>query len=298
MTFPTSDMYSVAGGVPGRIGFYVKDLETGLQCEYNADEPLPTASTIKVAALIEVFRQDGEGRLSLDDRQRVPRDVSAQGTGVLRIAHDHPELTVRDYCRLMMAVSDNVATDTLVGLVTPAAINATMESMGFHHTRFPMPIGVWHYLMDGITATPSRENDELKVGGQLRGDGDRELPFASSLDNNVASARDLGRMMERMERREIVDPGACDEMLEMMKQPRNPNRIRQYLRPEIEAARKNGGSGRIKADAGVVYLPTGPLVIAALATTDTREDQQIGMDAIGEISRLAIGTLSPESLIE
>ena len=297
-SFPTSEMNAVAGSVPGRIGFFVKDLETGMQCEHNADEPLPTASTIKVAALIEVFRQDREGRLSLDDRHRVPGHVSAQGTGVLRIACDHPELTVRDYCRLMMAVSDNVATDTLVGLVTPEAIDGTMDAMGFHHTRFPMPIGVWHYLMDGITATPSRENDELKVAGRLSGDGDRDLPFASSLDNNVASARDLGRMMERMERREIIDPGACDEMLEMMKQPRNPNRIRQYLRPEIEAARKNGGSGRIKADAGVVYLPTGPLVIAALATTDRREESQIGMDAIGEISRLAIGTLSPESLID
>ena len=297
-SFPTSEMNTAAGGVPGRIGFYVKDLDTGMQCEYNADEPLPTASTIKVAALIEVFRQDREGLLSLDDRHRVPTDVSSQGTGVLRNTRDHPELTVRDYCRLMMAVSDNVATDTLVGLVTPEAINATMEAMGFHHTRFPMPIGVWHYLMDGITATPSWENDELKVAGRLSGDGDRELPFASSLDNNVASARDLGRMMERMERREIVDAVACEEMLEMMKQPRNPNRIRQHLRPEIEAARKNGGSGRIKADAGVVYLPTGPLVIAALATTDTREEQQKGMDAIGEISRLAIEGLSPESLID
>ena len=297
-SFPTSEMNAVAGSVPGRFGFYVKDLETGLQCEHNADEPLPTASTIKVAALIEVFRQDREGLLSLDDRHRVPRDVSSQGTGVLRMTRDHPELTVRDYCRLMMAVSDNVATDTLVGLVTPAAIDATMEAMGFHRTRFPMPIGVWHYLMDGITAAPSRENDELKAAGRLGGDGDRDLPFASSLENNVASARDLGRMLEMMHRGEVIDPDACGQMLEMMKQPRNPNRIRQYLRPEIEAARKNGGSGRIKADAGVVYLPTGPLVIAALATTDRREDQQKGMDAIGEISRQAIGTLSPESLID
>ena len=173
-----------------------------------------------------------------------------------------------------------------------------MESMGFHHTRFPMPIGVWHYLMEGITETPSRENDELKLAGRLRGDGDRDLPFASSLDNNVASARDLGRMMEMMHRGEIISSDACAQMLEMMKKPTNPNRIRQYLKPEIQAARKNGGSGRIKADAGVVYLPTGPLVIAALATTDTREESQTGMDAIGEISRLAMAALSPESLLE
>ena len=97
-----------------------------------------------------------------------------------------------------------------------------------------------------------------------------------------------------MHRGEIISSDACAQMLEMMKKPRSPNRIRQYLKPEIEAARKNGGSGRIKADAGVVYLPSGPLVIAALATTDTREESQIGMEAIGEISRLAMAALSPE----
>ena len=298
MPFPSSGMNAVAGKVPGRAGFFVKDLETGLQCEYNADEPLPTASTIKVAALIEVFRRAGEGLLSLDDRHRVPRNVSTQGTGVLSLTRDDPELTVRDFCRLMMAVSDNAATDTLVGLVTPGAINATMEALGFHHTRLPMPIGVWHYLMDGITAPPSRENDELKRTGELGGDGDRDLPFASSLDNNVASARDLGRMMEMMHRGKILSPDASAQMLEMMKKSTDPDRIRQYLKPEIEVARKNGGSGRIKADAGVVYLPSGPLVIAALVTTDRREDGQIGMDAIGEISRLAFETLSPESVLD
>lgn len=297
-SFPTAEMDAIACAVPGRVGFFIKCLETGLSHEYNAAEPLPTASTIKVAALIEVFRQAENGQLSLDDRHRVPPNVSTHGTGVLSWTRDDPELTVRDYCRLMMAVSDNVATDTLVGLVTPEAINATMESMGFRHTRFPMPIGVWHYLMDGITATPSRENDELKRAGKLTGDGDRDLPFASSLDNNVASARDLGRMLERMHRGEIINAEACVQMLEMMKKSTHPNRIRQYLKPTIEVARKNGGSGRIKADAGVVYLPSGPLVIAALATTNAREESHKGMDAIGDISRLAFETLSPESVLK
>lgn len=109
-SFPTTEMDAIARVVPGRVGFFIKCLETGLSHEYNADEPLPTASTIKVAALIEVFRQAENGQLSLDDRHRVPPDVSTHGTGVLSWTRDDPELTVRDYCRLMMAVSDNVAT--------------------------------------------------------------------------------------------------------------------------------------------------------------------------------------------
>ena len=42
---------------------------------------------------------------------------------------------------------------------------------------------------------------------------------------------------------------------------------------------------------------SGPLVIAALATTDTREESEKGMEAIGHISRLAYETLSPESVL-
>ena len=296
--FPADEMDAVAREVPGRIGFYINDLNSGTSHEYNADEPLPTASVIKVAALIELFRQADSGQISFADRLRLPRNVSSHGTGVLSIMRDDPELTVRDYCRLMMAVSDNMATDTLVGLVTPDAIGATMESMGFHNTRFPMPIGVWHYLMEGITEAPSRQNDALKKADKLTGPGDRDLPFASSLDNNVASARDLGRIMEMLYRGEIVSPEASQQMIEMMKVVANPNRIRQYLKPEIEAARKTGGSGRIKADTGIVYLPSGPVAIGALATTDTREESQQGMEAIGEICRLAYLTLSPESVLE
>ena len=290
-------MDAVARAVRGRFGFYIKDLETGLSHEYNADEPLPTASTIKVACLIEVFRQVETGRLSLEDRYRVPDNVSTHGTGVLSLTQDAPELTVRDYCRLMMAVSDNVATDTLHGLVGGGdAINATMDDLGFHQTRFPMAIGVWHYLMHGATVAPTHENADLMRVGKLTGDGDRNLPFASSVANNVASARDLGRLMEMLSKGEIVSPAACAQMLEMMKKSTRPDSIRQFLRPEVEAARKDGGSGRIKADCALVDLPSGPLVIAALATTDTRETSQQGAEAIGTVSLLAYEALSQASV--
>jgi beta-lactamase class A len=86
-------------------------------------------------------------------------------------------------------------------------------------------------------------------------------------------------------------------MLEIMKLPRNPNRIRQYLKPEIETSRKTGGSGRIKADVGILYLPSGPLVIAGIATADDREGGNLGIEAIAEVSRMAIETVSPESLL-
>lgn len=297
--FPVYEMNAVANRFPGRMGVCLKDLNTGLGYAYNADEPLPTASVVKVSIMIELFRQAHAGELSLNDRYRMRDDISSHGTGTLHLMEDHPELTLRDYCRLMMGVSDNMATDMIVHLITPGSINATMDGMGYRNTRANMPLGVWHYLMKGIIETPSRERDAaIRAGTLTEGPGDKGLPFASDLRNNVASARDLVNIMEKIHAGEMVSVEASAQMIEMMKVPKSPNRIRQYLRPEIETARKTGGSGRIKADTGIVYLPTGPVFVAALATSDRPKDSLQGMEAIGLITRMAYETLSPESVLD
>jgi hypothetical protein len=56
--------------------------------------------------------------------------------------------------------------------------------------------------------------------------------------------------------------------------------------------------GRIKADTGIVYLPTGALVMAGLATSDDPQGGQSGMDAIAAAARLVYETISPESVLE
>ena len=249
--------------------------------------------------MIELFRQAHTGQVSLDDRYRMRTDISSHGTGALKITRDRPELTLRDYCRLMIGVSDNMATDMIVHVVTPASINSTMEAMGYHNTRANMPLGVWHYMMKGIVDTPSRERDDAYVSGKLQGGpGDKDLPFASDLRNNVASARDLADIMEKIHEGQMISPAASAQMIEMMKVPKGQNCIRQYLKPNIETARKTGGSGRIKADAGIVYLPTGPMFAAALATSDHPQDGTKGMEAIGLITGMACRVVSPESVID
>ena len=299
LEFPVDEMNDVAARFPGRIGVCLKDANTGLRYEYNATEPLPTASVVKVPIMIELFRQAHTGQVSLDDRYQMRTDISSHGTGALKIMRDRPELTLRDYCRLMIGVSDNMATDMIVHVVTTASINSTMEAIGYHNTRANMPLGVWHYLMKGIVDTPSREIDDAYVSGKLQGGpGDKDLPFASDLRNNVASARDLADIMEKIHEGQMISPTASAQMIEMMKVPKRQNRIRQYLKPNIETARKTGGSGRIKADAGIVYLPTGPMFAAALATSDHPEDGTKGMEAIGLITGMACRVVSPESVID
>ena len=73
-SFPAEEMDTVARPFPGRIGVCIKDLNTGLRYEYNADEPLPTASVVKVSIMIELC----------SDRRTKARSHSTTGTGCAR----------------------------------------------------------------------------------------------------------------------------------------------------------------------------------------------------------------------
>ena len=114
---PTRAMDRLAGEFGGRMGFYVEDLNSGGAHGYCADERFPTASVCKVCVMVELFRQVAEGACTLADRHRLAGSISRHGSGTLKWAVDDPELSLRDYCRLMMAISDNVATDALIGLL-------------------------------------------------------------------------------------------------------------------------------------------------------------------------------------
>jgi beta-lactamase class A len=89
-------------------------------------------STIQVAVLYELFRQADEGRLELSDRLRLDRRHAVGGTGVL-IHLGTPELSLEDHARLMVAVSDNTATNVLIDAVGMERVNARLEQTGSHH---------------------------------------------------------------------------------------------------------------------------------------------------------------------
>ena len=167
--FPNAKIESLATAVPGRIGFYIEDLATGLKYERNAQDLFPTASICKVPVMVELFRRVEEGTVSLDERRRLPRDTSRQfASGHLRMLRDEPEMSLRDYARLMIGVSDDMATDVLMEVVGLDSVNATMDKLGFQKTRVTMSIGRWHYRMVDMGDKPiNAENDE-RAGAIMR----------------------------------------------------------------------------------------------------------------------------------
>ena len=294
---PVEELDRIAAEFRGRIGFYIEDLKTGLKHRYHEDQRFPTASVCKIPVMIEFFRQVEEGRLSLDDRCRLQGDISTHGSGTLQLLEDEPELSLRDYCRLMTSISDNMATDLLMGVVGLEAINATLDALGFPDTRTSMTMGRYHYLMAGMKEEPcNRENDAVhrEKMKQAGGPDFSSLSFQDARENNVATPKDMATILKQLHQGRIVSPSASATMIEMLKLCRDRRMIPRFVVPEIQIAHKIGSSGRIKGDVGIVFLPTGPLVVSAFALAG--EDGADGAEAIARISRLAVEALAPESI--
>ena len=296
--FPRAAYDQIAADFCGRIGFYIEDLTTGITHEHNADQRFPTASVCKVPVMIELFRQVEIGRLSLDERRRLQGNISTHGSGTLQLMEDGPELTLRDYCRLMMGISDNMATDFLLDVVRLESVNATLDAMGFPNTRTSVTLGRYHYRMFGMDDIPcNRENDVLQQKrAETHGVDFNSVSFQDSLENNVATPRDMGVILKQLHAGQIVSPQASATMIDMLKLCNDRRMIPRDLKSDIPIAHKIGSSGRIKGDVGLIFLPTGPLVVSAFALASG--DGIRGDEAIAEITQLAVETLSPESITQ
>src|SRR5262245_54758117 len=67
----------------GKVAIAVKHLGTGETYVLNADEPMPTASLIKLPVMIEVYQQAAEGKVKLADRVTLHDADKVPGSGIL-----------------------------------------------------------------------------------------------------------------------------------------------------------------------------------------------------------------------
>ncbi|HEV3236771.1 MAG TPA: serine hydrolase, partial [Gemmataceae bacterium] len=120
----------------GKVAVAVKNLFSGESYYLNADEPMPTASLIKFPVLLELYQQASEGKVKLTDSVALKMDDKVPGSGILT---DHfsegASFPLRDAARLMIAFSDNTATNLVLDKVGIKAVNERMEAWGFPNTK-------------------------------------------------------------------------------------------------------------------------------------------------------------------
>jgi len=192
-------------------GIYVKSLETGEQIAIDADRQMETMSTIKIPLMVEAFEQIKAGRFKLADRYTFVEADSQPGTGTIQRLDPGAVMTVKDLLTLMIIVSDNTATEVLYRMVGgPEAVNRRMDALGLKNTRAMTIPSKW---FAALRAAPSTE-------GFYR---DGKNPFG------LSTAREMGTLLEMMERGTLVDKPSSDLMLQMMRGQLYRTRIPRYV---------------------------------------------------------------------
>src|SRR3989454_7284609 len=112
----------------GKVSLFAKNLDTGESYLLNGDERVPTASTIKIAVMIEAFARVAEGHAKWTDELVLTKAARYGGSGVLPELSDGLRLTLRDCVDLMMLVSDKTATKMVLEYLSTHAVNPRMNS--------------------------------------------------------------------------------------------------------------------------------------------------------------------------
>lgn len=221
----------------GKVSLFAKNLDTGEVYESGADDRVRTASTIKIAVMVEAFARVAEGKANWTDELVLTKAARYSGSGVLPELADGLRLTLRDAVNLMMVVSDNTATNMVLDYLSTDAVNARMDSLGFKQIRILRRVG------SGGESKEGKEVDNKRFG------------------LGVATPREWVRLLEKLERGEIVNTTSSKEMIELMKREQARYAIGRS-QWDLPMASKYGALDRLRSAVGIIYSPRGRIAMA------------------------------------
>jgi beta-lactamase class A len=232
------------------IAVALHDAETGLELHYNADRWFHAASTIKVPILLGVFAAIDRGELLPHSRVHVRnRFLSVVESVPFRVESGRDAnsavhnaigkmMRVDELAYHMITTSSNLATNLLLGVIGPDAVNRTLKELD---------------VDDGI---------DLKRGVE------DELGFEKGI-NNLVTADGLLRILVLLSEGKAFSPALSRRMMDILHGQEFNQGIPARLPKGARVAHKTGEISTIAHDAGVVYLPKRkPYVLVVLTEWD------------------------------
>jgi beta-lactamase class A len=274
---------AIAGGIDGVLGVYARDPQGGVEVGHNADTVFPTASVMKIPILYELYRQVEAGAVDLDRRLTLGEADLVPGSGVLQDLAPGLNPTIKDLATLMITVSDNVATDLIIAQIGLDALAATLRGLGLARTTIPLTVRGLLYSTVGLDVANPEHTRALYEERAAAGVIDWGCRAYADTDNNLSTPREMATLLAGIAGREKLSAASCDAIIDIMKRQKYTDRIPRYLPEGTAVAHKTGSLRGIRADAGIVYAPDGPYVIALFAKR--LADPLAGVDALAAISR-------------
>jgi beta-lactamase class A len=253
----------------------------------NLDELFPTASTLKIPLLYSLYQMVDAGEVDLTRRVRIEPQHRVPGSGVLQDLDPGLEPTIRDLAILMTVVSDNQATDMLYNVVGTERIHASLDTLGLHRTRIPLTTRALLYDYVGLNPRDPRHTYDLALKKMRAGEYNYEGVSWSDREgsgNDLTTPREMAVLCDAIEQGIGVSPAAREGIIDIMKRQKFNDRIPAGLPEKVEVAHKTGSIKGVRNDAGIVYAPGQPYVVALFSKR--LADERAGVAALAELSRV------------
>ena len=246
-------LHEVDRNLDGVMGVAIKDLTSNHTILLQPDEVFPQASSIKIAVLVELYRQAQQGKLKLTDLYTVQKSDLVQDSDLMGgLTPGITRVTLRDLATMMIAVSDNSAANVLIDRVGMENVNAMLDSLGLTHTRLRRK------MMDVKAAAEGREN--------------------------VSTPREMMTLLEALYRGKMLSPEMTDDFFTVLSTHKD-SYLPRDLPDGLKIANKPGDLEGVRNDSGVVFVQNGPYIICVMMTYLHRERE--GEQAISKVSLAA-----------
>jgi beta-lactamase class A len=296
---PASQIDALIQPFHGKVAYYAHDLATGQTIEFNADEPVPTASVIKLTILYTALEQIRSGKVHFDDPITLHHEDQVPGSGVLLFFDTPVTLTLKDALTMMIAESDNTATNLVIDHLGLKTIDDQITALEMKNT--------WLYKKVYQSASGPFPADQPKFG------------------LGKTSAREMGELMERFVTCNLgpapigpapignaapattvstSDQALCNDAMHMLKVQFFRNSIPRFLEKldttegDSAIANKTGALDHVRNDVGAVTTKHGTIVISEFTHDNTDTSWTPDNEAevlMAKIAKAIVDAWSPAS---
>jgi beta-lactamase class A len=296
-----AELQQIAAAHHGKVTLFTENLKTGQTASLNADLPVQTASTIKMAILLDAAEQIRTNKAAWDEKLILTKDNQVPGSGVIGQLDTPLTLTLRDVLHLMVVLSDNTATNMAIDRLGLDHINATIRAAGLKDT--------WLYKKVFKPATGPMPADQKQFG--LGKTTAREM---ASLMARIATcnldltgpAQSSASAPPAPQAPSALREGAiCGKILASLRQQQDREDLPRYIEALDTSehgsaiANKTGALDAVRNDVALIASKAGPIVIAAF-TYDNQDQRWTGdneaQQTLGKLGQAVVKHWSPNGL--
>jgi beta-lactamase class A len=237
----------------GVMGIAIVDLTDGREYSLHANDVFPQASSIKICVLAELYRQAQAGKLKLTDMYTMNAADLVQDSDIMGgLTPGVTKITLRDLATMMVAVSDNSATNVLIDRVGMENVNAFLGSLGLRNTRL------------------RRKMMDIKAAGEGR--------------ENVSTPTEMSKLLQALYQGKVLNKELTADFFKVLATHKD-SWIPRELPEDLKIADKPGALEGVRNDSGVIFVDKRPYILCVM-TTYLRHERD-GEEAISKVSLAA-----------